>query len=68
MLDDLRQQAEDSFLDEPEQAAQAAPSQPRFLGMTPAQTFILSFILLILACLLSASCLLVTGRVVPPFL
>ncbi len=69
MLDDFRQQAEDSFLDEPEtdSGSRVAP-QRRFLGMTPIQTFIIALILFILTCLLSTACLLVSGRVVPPFL
>jgi hypothetical protein len=69
MLDDFRQQAEDSFLDEPE-ALPTRPALParRFLGMTPVQTFIVVLILFFLTCLLSTSCLLATGRVMPPFL
>ncbi len=68
MLDDLRQQAEDSFRDEPAEAPPAAPPPRRFLGMTPAQTFVILLILFVLTCVLSTACLLVSGRVVPPFL
>ncbi|MFM8322294.1 MAG: hypothetical protein ACKOC5_15375 [Chloroflexota bacterium] len=71
MLDDLRQQAGDSFLDEPEDPIDGfeRPLPPRrFLGMSPVQTFVISLLLFLITCLLSASCLLVTGRMVPPFL
>lgn len=65
MIEDLRQQASESF--DSDAPASGAPRPPaRFLGMTPFQTFVIALLLLILTCLLSASCLLVTGRVVPP--
>ena len=70
MLDDLREQA--SF--EETESTTAAKIQPppmpqgRFLGMTALQRFIIAFMLLALTCLFSALCLLVTQRVVPPFL
>lgn len=67
MIEDLRQQASESFeSDAP--AASASRPPARFLGMTPVQTFVISLLLLILTCLLSATCLLVTGRVVPPLI
>jgi hypothetical protein len=67
MLDDLRQQAADSFGDE-ELPPPPPPRSNRILGMTPLQTFIVALLLLILTCLLSSACLLATGRIVPPFL
>lgn len=36
------------------------------LGITPAQRFILSLLLLMMAVLLGAFCLIATGRVIPP--
>ncbi len=71
MLDDFREQA--SF-EEPEDEAQNAaatyqPAQPqgRFLGMTPFQRFFIAFMLLALTTLFSALCLLVTQKIVLPF-
>jgi hypothetical protein len=67
MIEDLRKQASESF--DGDEPTSVQPRQPaRFLGMTPVQTFVIALMLLIITCLLSASCLLVTGRVVPPFL
>ena len=69
MIDDLRQQASELFNQEEPPAPPTAPRPPiRIFGMTPFQTFIVALMLLVITCLLSASCLLVTGRVVPPFL
>jgi len=65
MIEDLRQQASESF--ESDSPTTYVPRPPaRFLGMTPIQTFVIALLLLILTCVLSASCLLVTGRVAPP--
>ena len=66
MLDDLRQQASSSF-DEEEVSPPAPPLPARFLGMTPFQTFVIALLLLFITCILSAACLLVTGRVDPTF-
>jgi hypothetical protein len=64
----LRQQASTAFDDETE-VYPARPTRPfRILGMTPVQTYIIALMLLLITCLLSTFCLLVTGRVVPPFL
>lgn len=71
MLDDFRQQAGDSLLDEPQDidtGFQKPVKERRILGMTPFQTFFISFLLFLLTCILSSSCLLVTGRVAVPFL
>jgi hypothetical protein len=69
MLDDLRQQANGLFDEEEPPAPPPAPRPAaRLFGMTPFQTFLVAVMLLVITCLLSASCLVVTGRVVPPFL
>ncbi len=68
MLEDLRQQANDFLGPEEPPPPPSAPPPARILGMTPFQTFIVALLVLALTCLLSAACLLVTGRVVPPFL
>ena len=64
MLEDLREQASSSF---DEEAPPPPPPPPaRFLGMTPFQSCLIALLLLFITCLLSASCLLVTGRVALP--
>ena len=69
MLDDLRQQASELFEEEGLPAPPPAPPPAtRIFGMTPFQALILALMLLIITVLLSAFCLLVSGRVVPPFL
>lgn len=65
MIEDLRQQANESFESDTPATSTARPPA-RFLGMTPFQSFVIALLLLILTCLLSATCLLVTGRIVPP--
>ena len=68
-LDDLRQQAGDGFFDESDEPPAPRRRPPRrFLGMNPLQTFAILLLLLLLTCLLSSACLLVTGRIAPPFL
>ncbi len=67
MLDDLRQQTSAGF--EEEEIPHQKPAPPtRFLGMTPVQTFIIAFLILFFTCILSAALLVVTGRIMPPFL
>ncbi|UCH60849.1 MAG: hypothetical protein JSV61_05035 [Anaerolineales bacterium] len=71
MFDDLREQADSaSFLDEEEDALPEVSSlRSRYwLGMSPAQRFIIALMLLLAACILSAFCLLVTEKVVLPFI
>jgi hypothetical protein len=72
MLDDFREQADTgSFFDDLEEEEQEAPrrqvlaplSRNRFLGMTSVQRFILALLLLVATCLVSAACLLATGRI-----
>lgn len=69
MFDDLRAQAHIApFLDEEEAPELEAPPRPsgRFLGMTPAQRFILSLMLLLVSCIFSAAFLLVAGKIAIP--
>lgn len=67
MLDYLREQASAGFLEE--EIPPPVPPQPmRFLGMTPAQTFIIAVLMLFITCILSTAILLVSGRVVLPFI
>jgi hypothetical protein len=71
MFDDLRQQADDSAFQEEEQDSyslvEKAPRPKRnFLGMTPPQRFVIAVMLLMMTCVLSAFCLLVTERIFIP--
>ena len=76
MLDEFREQAnmessfevEETQEDEPDLSTAPARSSGQFLGMTPAQRFIVATMLLAITCLISSLCLMVTGKVVPPFL
>ncbi len=69
MLDDLREQAYASYLEEEEAPPVEDIRRPtRFLGMTPLQTFVVAILLFGITCLLSVFGLLVTGMIVPPFL
>ncbi len=68
MLDEFREQA--TFDETAETDARHQPPAPprgRFLGMTALQRLTIAIMLLALTCLFSALCLLVTQRVVPPF-
>lgn len=79
MFDDLRQQGEKPLADfeQPEEEQPALKrvarrrsryTQTRFLGMTAPQRFVIAVMLLMMTCLLGTFCLLVTQRIVPPFL
>jgi hypothetical protein len=73
MLDDFRQQAEESNFEEQETQPEArldVPDTDRrfFLGMTPVQRFVISLELLFTVCLIGVFVLLVLERIVPPFL
>jgi len=74
MFDDLRQQSDDSGFEQPLDDQDRAKAhlmrrrQNRFLGMTAPQRFVIALMLLIMVCLLGSFCLLMTQRVVPPFL
>ena len=70
MLDDFREQAGSSAFEGEDAPVfhQTRPTDRRFLGMSPAQRFVVALILLLMTCLLGAFCLLVTERVVLPFM
>jgi hypothetical protein len=74
MLDDLRKQANISFFDEEEsqepelEVVEAAPARHRrghFLGLTPVQRFLITFMLFMLVCLGGIAGLLVMEKIVP---
>lgn len=71
MLDDFRQQANETSFDDEELPA-SIPLETRtkhqFLGMSPGQRLLIALMLLIITCLLSTFCLLVTEKVVLPFM
>lgn len=72
MFDDLRNDAASKpFYDEEEAQYQPAASSSysskkpgRFLGMTPAQRFILAFLMMMAVCVIGALALFVTGKFV----
>lgn len=74
MIDDLRDQADSPFADdEPyyefeEEEKPPAPRQPeeRVLGMTAAQRLVIAAMVLMMTCLLSVFCLMITGRIALP--
>lgn len=70
MLDDFREQADASmmFEDEETHTLEVTQRQRPFLGMTPVQRFVIALMLLVIACVLSTFCLIVTDKVVLPFL
>jgi len=74
MFDDLRSQSDESGFDQPQEEQDGAKTrlayrrQDRFLGMTAPQRFVIALMLLIMVCLLGSFCLLVTYKVVPPFM
>jgi hypothetical protein len=70
MFDDLRQQADSSMMfdDEDADALEMQPRQRPFLGMTPVQRFVIALMLLVIVCILSSFCLVVSERVMLPFL
>lgn len=71
--DDFRNQLGDEFdfIGEEEALAKAktpsAASSKLFLGMTAVQRFVIVIMLLMMVCILSAFCLLVTNRIALPF-
>lgn len=74
MLDDFREQAKASFLEEADPEVKIsevtvnATSGKKFLGLTPAQRLLVAIMLLGLICLLGALLLLVTEKIVLPFI
>jgi hypothetical protein len=69
MNEDLRKLADESPFEDIEEPS-VRPYRPRadFLGLTPAQRFVIALMLLLITCLLGAFTLLVTEKVVLPFL
>lgn len=69
MFDDLRRDADDtSFEEETPVFIEPTPRKKPFLGMLPWQRFVIALMLLFMTCILSAFCLLVTEKIVLPFL
>lgn len=72
MLDELREQADQSEdLDDEEESAAAYfrmryQTDRPFLGLTAGQRLVLALMMLVMVFILGTFCLLVTGRVVPP--
>jgi hypothetical protein len=68
-LDDIRNQFDDDFdfsEDEVWGEVESDP-KPEFLGMTPAQRFVLAILLFLTTAIISTFCLLVAGKVALPF-
>jgi len=75
MFDNLRDSTTASFYEEddarlspqefekPVKAVPRRKTSSRFLGMTPAQRFVIAFMLMIAVCTLGAMCLLLTGKI-----
>lgn len=73
MLDDFREQAGTApFIDEEETQTLNDDSsrqlERQFLGMTPAQRFVIVLMILLVTCILTTFSLLVTEKIVLPFL
>jgi hypothetical protein len=69
MLDEFRDQA-GPYYEEEETYEEIKPRRPKgktFLGMTPAQRFIIAVLFLCMVCFLGVLVLVVTERVIPPF-
>lgn len=71
MLEDFRTQANASSFDEEENKVYEEPAietHRYFLGMRPVQRFVIALMLLFLVCLLGTFFLLVTEKIVLPFM
>jgi hypothetical protein len=69
MLDQFREEADTSLAFEDVEAdPYAAPRKRPFLGMTPLQRFVIALMLLVIACVLSSFCLVVTEKIFFPFI
>lgn len=71
MLDDFRDQASTSSYFEDDDTYAMQYDQPRarpFLGMTPVQRFVIALMLLVIICVLGSFCLIVTDKIVLPFI
>jgi hypothetical protein len=72
MFEDLREQAlSNSYFQEskekPRRVERHKDTGPGFLGLTPFQRFFLALLLFLMTFLFSTFCLLVSGRIMPPF-
>lgn len=72
MLDDLREQAGNmDFLTDDEESYdynEILTAKPTlFMGVTPVQRFVIAVLLMLMTCLLSTFCLLVTEKITLPF-
>lgn len=69
MLDQFREEADASlqFEDDERDPFDIPPKRP-FLGMTPLQRFVIALMLLVITCVLSAFCLIISGKIVLPFI
>jgi hypothetical protein len=65
-LDDFRNQFDDDFDFSEEEVWGDPEPRPQFLGMTPAQRFILALLLFLTTAILSVFCLLVSGKLALP--
>lgn len=70
MLDEFREDADTSMIFEYEESESLETPKKRrpFLGMTPVQRFVIALMLLVIACVLSSFCLIVTEKIVLPFI
>ena len=70
MLDNFRDDADTSMIFEFEDSdTLETPKKKRpFLGMTSIQRFVIALMLLVIACVLSSFCLIVTEKIVLPFI
>lgn len=71
MFEDLRENAdfvEDDEVDyDYQESAAQAPAQAQFLGMTPVQRFVITFMILMMTCILGLFFLLITETIWLPF-
>ncbi len=75
MLDDLRSSAlednkeevQELKVDTPEFYPLDAPGKKKFLGMSPAQRFIVASLLLLVTCVIGTACLVIFGKINFPF-
>ncbi|MFZ0531831.1 MAG: hypothetical protein WAM09_01525 [Anaerolineales bacterium] len=73
MFEDFRKQIEDASFTDEDQTEKSPVENPFseqrfFLGLTPVQRFIVALMLLMMTIILGVLFLLVTSKIVPPFL
>jgi hypothetical protein len=70
MLDDFRDDSDSSMIFEFEDSDTPKTVQKKrpYMGMTSVQRFVIALMLLVIACVLSAFCLIVTEKIVLPFI